>query len=93
MKTLIALGVLLMTGPSLAAEPPPVSDESLIANMRCPETYTDQKAYILDLAAFLGGATRNHPDWTIDQLSAFREKALKAHNCAAVRGAPSGVGT
>lgn len=68
-----------------AAEQKPKTDQEVIDSLKCPETYQDERAYYEDLAAFVGGAKKNHPDWTNEQLLEFRYKALKAHKCAIVK--------
>lgn len=71
-----------------AAETSSPTDGELLRQMRCPESYTNSEQYIWDLAAFLGAAKRNHPDWTREQLADFRFEGLRLHRCAA---APKGA--
>jgi hypothetical protein len=86
MKYLPALLVASSISFAYAVEPPlPATDEELVAAFRCPESYTDSKAYIWDMARFLAALRDHHPDWTTAQILDFRFAQLKAHNCAAAR--------
>jgi hypothetical protein len=82
MRTLIVSITMSFLVAAHAAEQKPKTDQQLIDSLKCPETYRDQRAYIEDLAGFLGGAKKSHPDWSDEQLIEFRYKALKAHKCA-----------
>lgn len=82
MRSAIASITMLFLATAHAAEQEPKTDQELIDSLKCPETYIDQRAYIDDMAAFVGGTKKNHPDWTDEQLLDFRYKALKAHKCA-----------
>lgn len=48
---------------------------------RCPETYLSVAEKTQEMERFLAWTQSRYPDWTVEQIVAFRMATLKHHSC------------
>lgn len=48
---------------------------------RCPETYRSAAEKTQEMERFLAWTQSRYPDWTVEQIVAFRMATLKHHAC------------
>lgn len=83
MRWSLALILCFRLGRAFGADHVPATDEELSAVFLCPESLVDDKARETAISAFVAWVVDHHPDWTLEQLAAFRLRLLESHHCEA----------
>lgn len=57
------------------------ADTKFSKNFQCPEFLKNDNERGIELKKYLNFALKNHPDWQVEDFSAYRVDLLKEHNC------------